>query len=346
MSIFPSSTQNTIDHLCSISPTIRDFIDGELYRGNIENTYEFTPEYLFPLCIQLLIKELQLLGVFFSLNSTDLFSEKDNIDACIALREFLDGDSFKLMIEDNEKVIKCCRTLFQSQDISEKDYLVQIIDLIKGNQLGDQLQLNQIQPLNDYLISNSSFTAHILAILDQCITKSKITETTMFEYSEYANEVINKQLSPLFQRLKTIADDHNFDSEVTLISTQDYFNFWTDFDHISELIWLSKLTPVEANETQVNQLIEEIYLTRYQKAVFSVFHYQNKVIPVAGLKLILLHQVLSKFIQSRSSQYPRLRHLISDHSDDELRILKSIATPEQQIQIDQLLTKLMIINKE
>lgn len=336
-----------IDRLREISPTICDYLDREQYRGSYENVYEFDVSMQVNMVLPILIKELQQLGISFSLPQEDIVSDVNYVDAICALREFFDKDNFYQIVFNKPILVKKIRTLFQSQDIRVAQYASHILDLCAESKSGDQLQIKRAEVIQDYLETDTNFTAHISAILDLCIPKSYMSEERLMLTMQFVNNVLMKQLYPLHQRCCRKLKETKVPVDFIPDSTE-YVQFWYDLDMIEQFAWLSNLRKDDLDSSTQRGLLNWNVLAKihWQSDKLNpsmLVHYEQREGSQESLLKCIVHQAIVNFVGKKPSSYPSLQYLLSNPKlSDVTRGQWESFSEDQREQINYLLYTVLV----
>lgn len=336
-----------LDRLREISPTICDYLDREQYRGSYENVYEFDSLMKVNMVLPILIKELQQLGISFSLAQEDILTDVNYVDACCALREFFDKDNFYQVVFHKPTLVKKIQTLFQSQDIRVAQYASHILDLCMESRSGDQVQIKRIEAIQDHLETDSNFVDHISAVIALCIPRSTMTEDKLVLTMTFINDVLVKQLFPLHQRCCRKLKEEGFTESKTPDSTE-YVQFWYDLDMVEQFAWLSNLRKKDMDDTTQRgllnwQVVANLH-TQFDKTNPSMLqYYENREGGSESIMRCIVHQAIVNFVGKKPASYPALQYLLSNpRLADATRRQWESFSEDQREKIDYLLYTVLV----
>lgn len=186
-----------VQRCITTSVNIANYFDEELYRADVTQVEELTPDFISILAIGLVLDELSQMGIETNIDATDLLTNSIDLEVMFYLRNKLDKDKFYKFIKtftpekyaEFTNIIDDCATA--------EDLLIELTDFCRAN-IPLDVGWEYIERALDNWYSTKLFSQHIVAIIGRVdnsmdINDSSVTDQNIGVIAQYIGYMQERQ---------------------------------------------------------------------------------------------------------------------------------------------------------
>jgi hypothetical protein len=295
MDIYDNIWQGITQNLSKCSPAVETFITNGTYY-TFDNEDEMTPDKISIYCLNIVLDELQNVGISLHVDNDELYTYLGYMRLIIVIRYLVDPNVIKSLLEYDELYYNEIVDLISTGDSDTiKQYIIYAYanGLIKKLHLEYSYTVIDYESLTDYIVNNESFIKHMEAILNSFKPlAAEILQTSNTDYIKLITQVEQdrKDFKSAIEKLQT-------NGSITISNEVQEAAKQYDLEKLHEnldVLWVWIKTPIELTKEQkaIQKQIKhkheiknnhhlEYYLHKYQK--------ENHVFTADEMILLVCH---------------------------------------------------------
>lgn len=161
----PLSVADQLMNLRDISPTVSNYLEGELFKEDYGFYGDFTAEDVLQQCYCIIVQELAEYGIHLEANYSDLLGDWYTANHIYCLRKWISSeyqlDLLKTYLDDADYLA----SILDAEGVDPTDVLLSYLEHAKGVHPDDEL-VNDMDYITPWLVADERFIQHVQGLLD------------------------------------------------------------------------------------------------------------------------------------------------------------------------------------